>query len=193
MDPEKNLIEFFLNDKVTSAENFFYSENRGEAAGRLSKVYTFLKTKNFSEPILSRMVACVGEILNNSFDHNLGYWNGKPGCVLGLWADQGTILMGIVDRGRGIVASLKSALEPSLKPKDILNAAFEKIVSGRAPEKRGNGLKFVRSQIQAFEKNSLFCFSAGEHYQVGPAFFKATVDMQKQKIGTFILLRWSSK
>jgi len=53
----------------------------------------------------------------------------------------------LADRGVGILATLKR-VRPELKTdKEALKVAFTEIVSGRAPENRGNGLKFVRQVI----------------------------------------------
>ena len=53
----------------------------------------------------------------------------------------------LVDRGLGILFTLKK-VKPDLKShKEALKVAFTEIVSGRAPESRGNGLKFVRNIV----------------------------------------------
>ena len=50
----------------------------------------------------------------------------------------------LADRGLGILETLKQ-VRPTLKTHiEAVNVAFTEILSGRAPEKRGNGLKFVR-------------------------------------------------
>jgi sensor histidine kinase regulating citrate/malate metabolism len=58
------------------------------------------------------------------------------------------IQLAIGDRGQGIISSLQSVVGLELSPQDILHKAFNEKISGRAPEKRGNGLKFVLKQIE---------------------------------------------
>jgi len=53
----------------------------------------------------------------------------------------------LADRGLGILFTLKK-VRPELKShKEALKVAFTETISGRAPESRGNGLKFVRNII----------------------------------------------
>jgi hypothetical protein len=53
----------------------------------------------------------------------------------------------LADRGQGILTTLKR-VKPQLRTaSEALNVAFTETLSGRRPEARGNGLKFVRSVI----------------------------------------------
>ena len=50
----------------------------------------------------------------------------------------------LADRGLGVLATL-SQVRPTLKNHiEAVRVAFNEFISGRAPEKRGNGLKSVR-------------------------------------------------
>ena len=49
----------------------------------------------------------------------------------------------IADRGQGILSSIQK-VKPEVKSDvEALKVAFTEVISGRYPEKRGNGLKFV--------------------------------------------------
>jgi hypothetical protein len=53
----------------------------------------------------------------------------------------------LADRGIGVLATLKR-VRPNLNTHEAaLATAFTEIISGRAPEERGNGLKFVKKVI----------------------------------------------
>lgn len=107
------------------------------------------------------LVAVLGEIGNNSFDHNLGQWHDAPGCRLGRTDGLDPPLFWIVDRGIGILETLRRA-DPSLTlPQQAVDAAFLRVLSGRAPERRGNGLKFVRAVVNGHASRALFCQSGG--------------------------------
>ncbi len=94
--------------------------------------------------------AVVGEIGNNSFDHNMGNWKDVPGIFFAHDITQKEIIL--ADRGVGVLQTLQR-VKPSLTTHtQALKSAFTEILSGRAPETRGNGLKFVR---QAVAKNHL--------------------------------------
>lgn len=100
------------------------------------------KIKNLADII----VAITSEIGNNSYDHNLGNWPDIPGIFFA--HDAGNRKIILADRGRGILKTLQR-VRPNLKNhKDALYTAFTEIISGRAPEARGNGLKFVRSALK---------------------------------------------
>ncbi len=89
------------------------------------------------------IVAVAGEIGNNSFDHNFGNWPDVPGIFFSY--DTNKRLIVLADRGVGIRATLLR-VRPDLKD-DItaLLVAFTERLSGRSPEQRGNGLKFVNN------------------------------------------------
>ena len=91
------------------------------------------------------IVAATGEIGNNSFDHNSGNWPDITGIFFGFSIKKREVVL--VDRGRGILQTLKQ-VRPSLKnDTEALYTAFTETISGRAPEARGNGLKFVREAV----------------------------------------------
>lgn len=90
----------------------------------------------------SLIVAAVGEIGNNSFDHNLGNWRDVPGIFFSYDLLKKEIVL--ADRGQGVFKTLKRVKPEISDDEDALKIAFTEIISGRAPEERGNGLKFVR-------------------------------------------------
>ena len=94
---------------------------------------------------VSLITAVAGEIGNNSFDHNLGNWPDVPGIFFSYSMRNRTVVL--ADRGLGILTTLKRVRPQLTNAEDALKVAFTETVSGRYPEIRGNGLKFVRSII----------------------------------------------
>lgn len=93
----------------------------------------------------SLLTSMAGEIGDNSYAHNLGNWPDVPGIFFAYDLNRRVIVL--ADRGRGILETLRVVL-PGLKShKEALNVAFTKIISGRFPERRGNGLKSVAQNI----------------------------------------------
>ncbi len=136
----------------------FYCSNSSLFQARLTKMQDALIQSGAFDPMLPLIVAVAGEIGNNSFDHNLGKWPDIPGIFFGY--DIGKCRVVLADRGLGVLATLKR-VRPELKNHmEALRVAFTEIVSGRAPEARGNGLKFVR-QVVAENPISLF-FRSGD-------------------------------
>lgn len=86
--------------------------------------------------------AVIGEIGNNTFDHN---WDFEQGKMKGAYLNFNLLpnFVILADFGRGIKNSL-SKIQDLKDDKEALQIAFTKIISGRAPEQRGNGLKFVK-------------------------------------------------
>jgi len=104
------------------------------------------------------IASAVGEIGNNSYDHNLGNW---PDILGALFAyDLGKRVIVLADRGIGILATLKQ-IRPELSTHhEALNVAFTKILTGRAPEHRGNGLKYVKNALR--EAHAQLDFQSGD-------------------------------
>ena len=100
-----------------------------------------LETKKYLE------AAIIGEIGNNSFDHNFVFMNNHP---RGVYCNMSSMQKYIVlaDYGKGVKKSLLPVV-PSLRSDvEAVETAFTKRISGRFPEQRGNGLKFVSQTIQ---------------------------------------------
>lgn len=53
----------------------------------------------------------------------------------------------LADRGQGVLTTLKQVRPHLTTAREALTVAFTETISGRYPETRGNGLKFVRSII----------------------------------------------
>ncbi len=89
----------------------------------------------------------LSEIGGNSFDHNLGQWRDIPGVFFAneIMQDRATIVL--ADRGQGIRTTLQRIRPDIADDLGALRIAFLERISGRAPEKRGNGLKFVRETV----------------------------------------------
>ena len=123
----------------------FYCQDVSVFQVRLSKLEKDLgKMRGLKEkfPLIS---AIVGEIGNNSFDHNLGNWPDTPGIFFSYDLKKKQVVL--ADRGQGVLATLKRVKPELSNHQSALRVAFTEIVSGRAPEYRGNGLKFVRNVV----------------------------------------------
>jgi len=128
----------------------FYCANSAVFQARLIKMQDTLVRSGLSENLVPLIVSVAGEIGNNSFDHNLGKWPDIPGVFFGYDVTKRQVVL--ADRGLGILSTLTHV--------DALRVAFTEVVSGRAPEARGNGLKFVR-RVVAENPVSLF-FRSGD-------------------------------
>lgn len=90
--------------------------------------------------------AIIGEIGNNTFDHNWDFAEGHArGTYLNLYDYDNIVIL--ADFGRGIRKSLEKVFQAK-DDKDALEIAFTQQISGRAPEQRGNGLKFVLENMK---------------------------------------------
>jgi DNA-binding transcriptional ArsR family regulator len=140
------------------ATNEYLSETRDVLTARLPRLKSLTKN-GLSPSLLPLVVATAGEIGNNSFDHNLGQWRDTPGCWLEAQTTGRDLWVCIGDRGQGVFRSL-SRVHPEFKDDQAaLEAAFETVISGRSPEQRGNGLKFVRSSLSSASGRGLACVS----------------------------------
>ena len=120
-----------------------YCSSRDIFQARLDALVTRLE-KKIGEPAYL-ITAVAGELGNNSFDHNLGSWPDVPGVFFS--NDEQKDVVVLVDRGQGIKKTISRVLPDIADDETALFVAFTKTVSGRAPENRGNGLKFVARVI----------------------------------------------
>lgn len=121
-----------------------YCQTRDVFQGRLEQFQSKLSRIT---PLItvSLVTAAAGEIGNNSFDHNLGNWPDIPGIFFSYSMRSRKVVL--ADRGQGILTTLKRVRTELASADEALKVAFTETVSGRFPETRGNGLKFVRSII----------------------------------------------
>lgn len=149
-------IDLFLGDFETLARKWasdtfpyepdseFYCMTRDIFQVRLERFGTDL-AKNMNSNLASLVSAITGEIGNNSYDHNLGNWPDVLGIFFSYSLTEKKVVL--ADRGLGILTTLKKVRPKLLNHKEALKVAFTETLSGRAPENRGNGLKFVRNVI----------------------------------------------
>ncbi len=124
----------------------FYCGDSATFQARVIKMENLLLADQKTKKDFSLLTSVAGEIGNNSFDHNIGKWPDMPGVFFGYNIVKGTIVL--ADRGIGILETLRR-VKPSLTNHlDALKTAFTEVLSGRAPEARGNGLKYVRAVIK---------------------------------------------
>ena len=116
-----------------------FSKTRDIFTARLQSY--IIETKKYLE------AAIIGEIGNNTFDHNFIFEKDFPGGVYcNLFYKQECVVL--ADFGMGVKRSLLSVLPTIASDLEAVEIAFTKRISGRSPEQRGNGLKFVSETIQ---------------------------------------------
>ncbi len=132
----------------------FYCSTSDRFKARHERMANELNAESTLEGINSLVSSAAGEIGNNSFDHNLGNWPDIMGTFFAY--DLGKRRIVLADRGVGVLTTLRR-IRPGLKnDKEALHVAFTEFVTGRAPEHRGNGLKYVRDAIMQAKANLFF-------------------------------------
>ena len=130
---------------------------------RLEKMNIFLKREPQLVEIFSLIGAIVGEIGNNAFDHNLGSWRDEAGLYF--YYDISSRLVALADRGLGIRTTLKRVRPEIQNDCEALMIALKEVVTSRAPEKRGNGLKLVEKLVLT-QNMQLDMYSGFGHYTI---------------------------
>jgi len=138
-----SLASYWISSKTPVEPNsIFYCQNNAIFFARITKLQNELEKVDALKNFFPLLVAMAGEIGDNSFAHNVGNWPDMTGVFFGYDLSRKQIVL--ADRGQGIFKTLKR-VRPNLRnDEESLLMAFTEIVSGRAPEERGNGLKFVR-------------------------------------------------
>lgn len=161
-------IEIFMNDLFRLAREWvavsiefpqgFYCQTSAVFQTRLVRMQDDMIRSGTVPELFSLLVSVAGEIGNNSFDHNLGLWPDTPGVFFGYDLNKKQIVL--ADRGVGILETLRRVRPGLMRDADALEVAFTEVVSGRAPEGRGNGLKYVK-EVVSENKLKLF-FQSGD-------------------------------
>lgn len=125
--------------------SYFYCATSSIFNARLVSMEQKLIKKPGFEKLYSLIVLIAGEIGDNSFAHNLGKWPDAPGIFFGYHLDKKEIVL--ADRGLGILETLRYVRPELNNHVSAVRVAFTEFISGRAPEKRGNGLKLVREVV----------------------------------------------
>jgi len=158
----KEVVELYLQDIFAIVKNWvtilptlpaseYYCPDSLVFKARLGKLEKDLSKIDEVKNIFPLITAIVGEIGNNSYDHNLGNWPDIRGIFFAYDVNKKQIVL--ADRGQGILKTLRK-VKPSLNnDEEALEVAFTEIISSRKPEAGGNGLKFVRQVIS--DNNSL--------------------------------------
>lgn len=148
-------LEIFASDLMQFASEWiqdgapfpstFYCPTSSIFNARLTKMEHALMREPGFEKLYSLIVLITGEIGDNSFAHNLGKWPDTAGIFFGY--DLAKRIIVLADRGLGILKTLRQ-VRPQL-PNHVaaVEVAFTEFISGRAPERRGNGLKLVREIV----------------------------------------------
>lgn len=173
-----------------------YCQTRDVFEGRLAGLLAYAASIGLPEADAALLTAVAGEIGNNSFDHNLGHWQDQPGCYFAFAVDESTLMVWVGDRGRGVLASLRGVVSGLTDHQQALAIAFERIVSGRHPERRGNGLKFVRAVINAHADRGLVSVSGRGTLAfggLGPALLGSTRWPAEQNHGMLTLVGWKRR
>jgi hypothetical protein len=156
--------DWILQSIPLEPDNQFYCLDSQTFQTRLNRLEKTLQTIPELEQDFSLITSIVGEIGNNSFDHNLGSWPDIRGIFFAY--DLKRRQIALADRGQGILTTLLR-VRPQLKnDSEALLLAFTKKISGRAPENRGNGLKYVKRVLINTQKN----IPLKLHFQSGDAF-----------------------
>lgn len=198
VEPFSTAINWYLREEgVTSESPKNVCPTRDIFQARLDTLYNEMTAKDvLKETEAALLTAVVGEIGNNCFDHNLGQWQDEIGCWFSWEIREGVAFCIVTDRGQGVLQTLKR-VQPTLRnEEEALKLAFEKRISGRSPEQRGNGLKFVRSVVNGNDGRGLLFFSGADGIRFGGSSGIEKPDVlskmkSKKGTGTFALTVWN--
>jgi excisionase family DNA binding protein len=133
----------------------FYCERPDHFTSRVAKMGAELQmNKLITEDLASLLTLVAGEIGDNSFAHNIGNWPDVMGIFFAYDFNKRIIVL--ADRGRGVMTTLRQVRPNLATDTDSLMVAFNEIISGRNPEKRGNGLKVVRKVVEVEDIGLIF-------------------------------------
>lgn len=155
MDIEKLGLAWAKSALPPDLPSEYYCERQDRFTSCVARMGLALQqTEGMSADVASLLTLVAGEIGDNSFAHNIGNWPDTPGVFYAY--DPAKQVIVLADRGRGVKATLRVVRPNLANDMEALRVAFMEIVSGRNPEKRGNGLKVVRRVAETTEIGLLF-------------------------------------
>ena len=168
---DKNIIKYAIEamENGFEKEKAHFSITRDVFTARLESF--IIDTNKYLE------AAIIGEIGNNTFDHNFIFENiYQKGVYCNYNFRERYVLL--ADYGRGIKGSLLQVIPNIQNDLEALKIAFTQKISGRSPEQRGNGLKFVSETIRNnnwdlyFQSGNAYCIinKTGTKYSNGNTF-----------------------
>ena len=148
IDATKQVFAWMKNKpKDINLDSEYYCATRDIFTARLHSMMSALLKQGISEELVYKLSAIAGEIGNNSYDHNIGNWPDIMGVFFNYFKKENNIIVTLADRGLGIQHTLKKVRPQIQNDTEALRIAFTERISGRAPEQRGNGLKYVKKNI----------------------------------------------
>ena len=154
---EKLVYNWIISESgKVDVKSDYYCQTRDVFQARLESMKIMLSKNEKLNQDKALLSAIAGEIGNNSFDHNLGNWPDVMGIFFVYKISNNRCIVILADRGLGILKTLQRVKPELNNHKDALCAAFFQTISSRYPEKRGNGLKFVKNSIESKGFNLIF-------------------------------------
>ncbi len=159
-DIEKLAREWMsASPEQAQVESEYYCPTRDVFEARNNKTPEELINKGVDESLSYFIYSILGELGNNSFDHNLANWPDVIGVFFAMEYNGKNGRAIIADRGLGVLNTLKKAAPELKTDAEALEMAFTKKISSRVLENRGNDLKFVKNNV--IENNLFLKFCSG--------------------------------
>jgi len=188
----KQAIEWAFSKKIP-VSNADVSETRDVFSARLNRFVSYSELLTDDLPLV---ISTAGEVGNNSFDHNLGQWKDVPGCWFEIQKTKNRLWVLIADRGQGVFRSISRVIPKVKNDNEALEIAFNKRVSGRSTEQRGNGLKYVLNVINKSTGRGVACCSGHgrvEYGDLGKECLSVLTKKSQISAGTITLICWGLK
>lgn len=145
--------EFKFLNKVQISEKFnlniqeiLHCKYRDEFDGRLGRFVMMFKNFGLNEYDARLATTLIGELGNNTFDHNVGSWpTDISGCIIAAqnYPKKKKIQVVVGDPGVGFLGSLKAVFPEINTDIEAIKKGL-KGYTGRIGETRGNGLKLIQ-------------------------------------------------
>src|SRR3989344_6421041 len=101
-----------------------YCQTRDTLTARLDRCGKEALAMGMPEQQSYLLRAIIGEIGNNSFDHNLGSWKDIPGSYFYWERNQQQFVVALADRGQGLLTTLRHVRSSIASHEEALKTAF---------------------------------------------------------------------
>ena len=122
-------------------------------------IITLLINSGFEEDLALLLLSSLGELVDNSFFHNLGKWSTELGPLVFLLMqnlpEKKEFNISVADLGIGFLETLKRNYPEVSSEEEAIKLALKENTTGRIEKRGGNGLLFLQNNIFNGFKGSL--------------------------------------
>jgi len=138
-------------------QSYFY---KADFYSSCENIVALLINLGFTEELALLLLSSLGELVDNSFFHNLGRWDTRLGpliiMLMQAFPEKREFNISVSDFGVGFLETLKKNYPETSNEEEAIKLALKENITSRIEKRGGNGLLFLQNNIfNGFKGNLL--------------------------------------